>query len=433
MLQKIYSVVALLCWLIISPVSSTPLPYQALAKHLGVASCASSVCHGSIRPNDKYDLPLNEYVFWSQRDSHAKAYETLLSKESQDIAAKLGLRDAHTARICLDCHADNIPKQQQGEGFQLTDGVSCEACHGGSENWIETHANKDVNHQDNVERGMYPTADFQERAGLCLSCHYGNDDKFANHQIMGAGHPRLSFELDTFQALQPAHFQIDDDYRKRKPTASHTKIWALGQIAATTAQLQMLQGRLISQPLVFPELALFDCHACHNNSMHRLDWHRRMNTALGKPGNVPISDGHLRMATVIADQVDKSDVKKLVGLSQALQKASGENRQRIVSISRQLQNVVEKLSMDLAVTEFSDNEKEHILDNLINMGIKGEFRDYIGAEQAVMAIELIIIDLDKKIQSRQQLDDLYKLVKNDETYQPVKFMSALKKLKAALN
>jgi hypothetical protein len=433
MLQKIYSVVALLCWLIISPVSSTPLPYQALAKHLGVASCASSVCHGSIRPNDKYDLPLNEYVIWSQRDRHAKAYETLLSKESKAIATRLGLRDAHTARICLDCHADNVSKEQRGDGFQLTDGVGCEACHGGSENWIETHANKDVNHQDNVKRGMYPAADFMERATLCLSCHYGNDDKFASHQIMGAGHPRISFELDTFQALQPAHFLPDEDYKKRKPTASHTKIWALGQIAATKAQLHLLQGQLISQPLVFPELALFDCHACHNNSIHKLDGQYRTNTAYGKPGNVPIADGHLRMVSVIANQLDKSDARKLAGLSQALQKASGENRQRIVSISHQLQIVVENLSRDLAVTEFGYPEKERILVDLINMGIEGEFRDYIGAEQAVMAIELIIIDMDKKAQSRQQLDDLYKLVKNDETYQPVKFMDALKKLKAALN
>jgi hypothetical protein len=139
------------------------------------------------------------------------------------------------------------------------------------------------------------------------------------------------------------------------------------------------------------------------------------------------------MASVIANQLDKSDARKLAGLSQALQKASGENRQRIVSISHQLQIVVENLSRDLAVTEFGYPEKERILVDLINMGIEGEFRDYIGAEQAVMAIELIIIDMDKKAQSRQQLDDLYKLVKNDETYQPVKFMGALRKLKAVFN
>jgi hypothetical protein len=280
---------------------------------------------------------------------------------------------------------------------------------------------------------MYPTANLVNRAALCLSCHYGNDDKFATHQIMGAGHPRLSFELDTFQALQPAHFQIDEDYRKRKPTSSHTKTWALGQIAATQSQLHMLQGPLVSQSPVFPELALFDCHACHNNSMHKLDWHRRMNSAHIKPGNVPIADGHLRMVIVIAHQVDKKDARKLAELSQALQIASGESRLRIVEVSRHLLKIVEKLSHDLAGTTIDGAEKEKILADLINIGIEGAFRDYIGAEQAIMAIELIIIDLDKKKQFRRQIDDLYKQVENDETYQPTRFVDTLKKLKAALD
>ncbi len=243
----------------------------------------------------------------------------------------------------------------------------------------------------------------------------------------------MSFELDTFQALQPPHFQIDEDYGKRKPIASHTKTWALGQIAATQSQLHMLQGPLISQSLVFPELALFDCHACHNNSMHKLDWHRRMNSDQIKPGNVPIADGHLRMAIVIAQQVDKKDARELVELSRALQIASGESHSQIIAVSRHLLNVVEKLSRGLAVTKFGNTEKEQILSDLINMGIEGVFRDYIGAEQAVMAIELIIIDLNKKAQSRHQIDDMYKQVENDETYQPARFVDILKKLEAALN
>lgn len=433
MFSYTYIFFGILSWLLAVSVSSAPLPYQSSEKHLGVATCASSVCHGSIQANENYNIALNEYVIWSQHDKHAKAYETLLSKESKAIAKKLGLHNAHTAKICLDCHADNIPKEQRGESFQLSDGVGCEACHGGSENWIGTHTNKETSHLENVKRGMYPTANFVDRAALCLSCHYGNDDKFATHEIMGAGHPRLSFELDTFQALQPPHFQIDEDYRKRKPIASHTKTWALGQIAAAQSQLHILQGPLISQSHVFPELALFDCHACHNNSMHTLDWQRRMNSPRIKPGNVPIADGHLRMAIVIANQVDKRAARELIELSEALQIASGESRAQIVTASRHLLSVVKKLGRDLAVTELGDIEKEQILSDLIKMGIEGAFRDYIGAEQAVMAIEMLIIDMGKKAQTQRPIDDLFKQVENDETYQPIRFVGTLKKLKMALN
>jgi hypothetical protein len=61
---------------------------------------------------------------------------------------------------------------------------------------------------------MYPTEQPEVRAKLCLSCHFGTEDKFATHRIMGAGHPRISFELDTFTEIQPAHFRVDEDYKE---------------------------------------------------------------------------------------------------------------------------------------------------------------------------------------------------------------------------
>lgn len=67
------------------------------------------------------------------------------------------------------------------------------------------------------------------------------------------------------------------------------------------------------------------------------------------------------------------------------------------------------------------------------MGVAGMFRDYIGVEQAVMAIELIIIDINKKDQTKRQINELYKQVENDESYQPTRFVDTLKKLKIVLN
>ena len=46
-----------------------------------------------------------------------------------------------------------------------------------------------------------------------------------------------------------------------------------------------------------------------------------------------------------------------------------------------------------------------------------EYRDYIGAEQAVMATELLMLDLDTA-RNRPRLDALFKLVEDDEAYRP---------------
>ncbi|HTU59780.1 MAG TPA: multiheme c-type cytochrome, partial [Polyangiales bacterium] len=135
------------------------LPYEAPNKHLGVATCSSSVCHGSVKSkSSSYDVQLNEYVTWSHDDSHAKAYSVLKSERSRVIAAKLGLPNAYDAKICLDCHADNVAAAARGKEFNITDGIGCEACHGGAEKWIESHTMKTTSYEDNLKNGMYPTA-----------------------------------------------------------------------------------------------------------------------------------------------------------------------------------------------------------------------------------------------------------------------------------
>ena len=46
---------------------------------------------------------------------------------------------------------------------------------------------------------------------------------------MGAGHPPLGFELDTYSSTQPAHYRVDPDYIERKGRPNDIQIWALGQ------------------------------------------------------------------------------------------------------------------------------------------------------------------------------------------------------------
>src|SRR5690606_37170209 len=157
----------------------------------------------------------NEFVTWSRVDKHhTRAYAVLRNERSQRIARNLGLKEpAHEARLCLDCHAHHPPPAQRGERFRVEDGVSCEGCHGPAEGWIKSHVAPGATHADNVARGLYPTDEPVAQAELCLSCHFGNRDKCVTHRMMGAGHPRMSFEPDTFAQTQPPHFVADADWQ----------------------------------------------------------------------------------------------------------------------------------------------------------------------------------------------------------------------------
>jgi hypothetical protein len=145
---------------------STQVPEQAADRHNGVASCATSACHGKVAPVAGRNVWLNEYHLWSTQDRHSRAYQTLMSSASRSMAERLGLPNAHTAQACLTCHADNVPGALRGAKFQISDGVGCEACHGGSERWLKSHTQPGVSHADNVAQGLYPTDNPRPRRPL---------------------------------------------------------------------------------------------------------------------------------------------------------------------------------------------------------------------------------------------------------------------------
>ena len=78
------------------------------------------------------------------------------------------------------------------------------------------------------------------RANVCLDCHWGSDkpNQFVTHEMMSAGHPRLTFELDLFNAFQ-GHHDVDADYAARKSVYGGANVWAVGQAMALERSLTL--------------------------------------------------------------------------------------------------------------------------------------------------------------------------------------------------
>jgi hypothetical protein len=419
--------------------AASTLPQFGDAAHLGVASCASSTCHGAATPAPGGTVLQNEYSTWQRQDKHAGAYAILLNEDSKRIARNLGLPAAETADLCLDCHADNPPPAQRGQAFQLTDGVGCESCHGGAENWIQLHTIGDNQngHQRNIDAGLYPTADPESRARLCLSCHLGNQDKFVTHRIMGAGHPRLSFELDTFTAIEPAHFVVDDDYRERKPVFSGVQVWAIGQAIALAEALDGVTDPELGRSGLFPELSYFDCHACHK-PMSAGTWQERPSLGLG-PGVVRFNDANLIMLRTVAGVVSPSLAEQLTTQGRALHQANLESEEAWLEAADTLRQTALRAVEVFKQHEFTETDMRALLRALVEEGERGEYVDYVAAEQTTMAIGSVLstmqqaglIDDAESARVEQVMDQLYASVEEDERYAPGATLDALKRLQPA--
>jgi hypothetical protein len=433
----LYPAYSALTALIASAAWAQPLPYQAKGQHLGVVNCASSLCHGSVSSWKDSPILQNEYITWSRVDKHStRAYQVLLEERSQRIVRNLGLKEpAQRVKLCLDCHAHNPAPAQRGERFKLEDGVGCEGCHGPAEGWIEAHVAPGATHDGNVAKGLYPASDPVAQARLCLACHFGNKDKFVTHRMMGAGHPRMSFELDTFSQTQPPHFVVDADWRRRKGEWDTVRVWAIGQALAAAELLDVLLDPKRSRDGLFPELVVFDCHACHH-PMSETRWSPRIGTS---PGRIRLNDANLLMLRQIARRVLAAPAaeafeQRATALHRAVAGDGGDPHEA----ARSLRLTLDELVRVLARGRFAADDLRAMLSGLVREGIAGRYRDYAGAEQATMAIGSLLAYLARTGGLREvraanaALDRVHEAVRHDERYRPEAFEAALGELARVL-
>ncbi len=427
---------SLLCSMPGSRAQSVPMAPMA---HLGVNSCAGSTCHGAASRTKKMsNVVQNEYLIWQAYDKHAKAYTVLEGELGRRIAANLGIGPATKAEMCLQCHADDVPAELRGVQFHIEDGVGCEACHGGSQLWLGPHASGLTKHADLVAHdGLYPTDRPIERAKLCLSCHEGDDTRFITHKIMGAGHPRLSFELQTYTQIEPAHFVIDDKYRARKAVAKGVQVWAVGQALALERIATELTNPKHNGDGVFPELIFFDCQSCHHTTSN-LRWEPRASTGLG-PGLPHFNDANAVMLRTIAARVAPDLQRRLEVDVRTLHLALSAGVGRPGVVAPRVASEAGEMAQMLSDHDFTQGDMRAIIVALARMSQTSDVSDYASAEQATMAFASIIytlnmegdLDAGQYSRLRSALDQCYAATRNQDKYDPRGFAAAAQSIETA--
>lgn len=400
--------------------------------HLGVASCATGVCHGKLLPQTDKNVWLNEYRVWSADDRHARAYQTLQSTQSKAIADKLGIASAQTSDQCLNCHTDNVEQSLRGVKFQLSDGIACEACHGGAARWIESHAEPTTTHADNLAKGMYPTERPDARAALCLSCHLGDDDRFATHRIIGAGHPRLSFELDAFSTNQPVHYTVDADYVRRKGSVESFNLWLAGQLTSARRLVELASGHwLRGAQTMYPELAFYDCHACHH-PMDDARWSVRIAGRGVAPGSLRLQTDGLLILQATSAVLDPAGAAALANATNEFVRAGQRSDAAVGAAAAQIEKWLAVRADDWSRRTFSKAQVADVRRSLARYAAEGRMGDFAAAEQTFLGVETLSLYLGDADPLRGALDTLFDTVADAATFNPAKFASAAKRLQGAL-
>ncbi|MFM7403100.1 MAG: multiheme c-type cytochrome [Erythrobacter sp.] len=414
----------------------------------GVASCAGSTCHGRAEGNGAV-VRQDEIATWQEPSSssgaHSRAYAVLAGRRGQQIAASLGLGSATSAPSCLGCHSTNAPAGQRGAKFTVTDGVGCESCHGPSEGtWLAEHYALTSSHASNVAAGLTPLDNPKARANVCLDCHYGSSKpgQFVTHAMMAAGHPRVSFELDLFSALQQ-HHNIDGDYAQRKGSPNSVRFWAVGQAEAVRRATSLFAQPKFAYEGAFPQFYFYDCHSCHrtitDGPQHKLTF--ESNPGRPQPfGNPPFNDENIIMLQAVAGALVPGEASAFQSASRNFHKAMGTGPAEARAAAQALASRAGALSDALSDRGYSNGDSFRVIAIIAGEATTPRFTDYAGSVQAVMAVDTLLNALVKDGRVTQgaaagirgDIARAYKAVEEPNGYRPADFRGALKSAAGAI-
>ena len=401
---------------------------SAPPRHEGVATCASTTCHGAARPLAGTTVQQNEYVTWSEFDPHAGALRRLRDERASGIARRLGLGPADQAPACLACHSEVVATAPRGPKFQQDDGIGCEACHGAAENWLAGHDDlTPETRAESLRAGLRALNEPAVRAKVCTVCHVGSKDQLATHAMMAAGHPRLSFELDTFSELWRTsggreHFRRDPAYAARKPAVGSAQVWLTGLVQASLASVDQVQAAVGRRGL--PDFAAFNCFSCHRN-MGRSDRDvPRVPVTAEKPGALRLNDSALRL---LATAVSARDPQRAAGVVRGLdelQRAANEDRVAVTPAASAVRRQLDLLGSTFAQTA----DRQAMLTAVLRASAAGAYPDYASAEQAAMAVVVLLADGQGDPRREADLDSVFAVLDNDAAFDQQRFARMLGRL-----
>ncbi len=346
------------------------------AKFLGAQSCASSGCHGGGGAKQ------NQFLVWSLKDFHSqRPPATLTTARSKQIADALEIKDPTSNVRCTSCHAPlhDVPENLRGGNFKVSEGVSCESCHGPAEKWLRAHTRHDYTRTDRTAAGMRDLQNLYVRANTCVACH-----QVVSQPLLKAGHPELIFELDGQSVAEPKHWSAEKN-------GNGAQAWLVGQAVA----------------------------------LREISWQFR-------------KDGK----SILADASKLSDtnlVQQCFALSWLLHQAKADSSamQRFPEDFYSFEQWADKLAKAESEVSWTQQMTHHCLTRLA--GLSEKFSDAkIPQRMHARRAERLVLALDRLLaaennhQADAELNQLFKLAQSRPDFDPQAFAAALEKFSAAV-
>jgi len=141
------------------------------------------------------------------------------------------------------------------------------------------------------------------------------------------------------------------------------------------------------------------------------------------PGEPFMHDGTLVMSMALARAISPADGDAIEAGLIAMHRASSDSVEAIRAAAQQLDASLATLQRKLSPERVRGREMQ-ILREVLATGAEGNYLDYISAEQAFMAVQMLVIQIDDPY-LEDKLDSIADTLSNDERYRPAQFAAML--------
>ena len=261
-----------------------------------------------------------------------------------------------------------------------------------------------------------------KRTALCLSCHLGDaaTGKVVTHEMYAAGHPPLPpFEVASFGAALPQHWEtLDAKYARLSKlkdfdAAKFKKLYGgfdgaheleqardlvVGAVVALRESARLTEAlaapaKAGNEP-TWPELAVFDCYACHHE-LQSASW-RQKRPLKGRPGR-PTWRGwstaliHLAMPGSKNELLYEFDVKR-IQLDKAFDQTPFGDPREVAARAKEIVAWADSLMLQIRDRPFDRKHVATLLDAALKNG-REAWPDFDSARQLGWGVRGLVGDL----------------------------------------
>jgi hypothetical protein len=411
-------------------------------KYTGPGSCASTACHGAITPQNINEVLQNEYSIWIVQDKHARAYNALTGAIGERMAGILGVGKAEAAPKCLACHALNPPAELRSRTFDVSEGVSCESCHGPASGWLGPHTERNWTHAQSVAAGMVDTRDIVKRTQKCLSCHLGSEEKFVDHEMIAAGHPDLFFELASFSAAMPRHWKVPGEPGEATGSDPWYDVRELTTGQAVELRESMVRLAARTKGKNWPEFSEMQCYGCHHSlTPPEQSWRQARGYPGRRPGDPPWNAARYAVFRDVVEELAGTQAHPLddqVTQVTTLMSVLNPDREAVATAATNVSHTADAVVASVQGAAYDPAATLRLLRKICGDAdeISGDGEQ--SAAQAAMAIQSLFVayDRDAKVANsadiRAAISALFQQLQTPSSYDPRNFSRQMQQVNALL-